>query len=80
MIPADSELFIPEDCPICIDPLSEKDTVSLSCKHSFCGKCINELVSRNCKSCPSCRGEINEFLFKPHISPIIFNNLFVKLT
>lgn len=79
MLSPDSDLFTSEDCPVCMDSLSEKETVSLSCKHSFCGNCINELVSRDCQNCPTCRGEIKEFLFKSNISPNIFNNLFSKL-
>lgn len=80
MISPDSDLFTSEDCPVCMDSLSDKDTISLSCKHSFCGNCITELISRNCKNCPACRADMNEFHFKSNISPENFNNLFAKLT
>lgn len=80
MISPDSDIFTSQDCPICMDSLSDKDTISLSCKHSFCGNCITELISRKCNNCPACRADMNEFHFKSNISPENFNNLFAKLT
>jgi SWI/SNF-related matrix-associated actin-dependent regulator of chromatin subfamily A3 len=50
---ADSE----PDCCVCMDPLSQSTVRILrSCRHSFCGDCIDQLIARQSLTCPLCRG------------------------
>ena len=58
-------------CPICLDML--KDPVLEKCGHSYCKKCLVELL-KNDKKCPQSREEINEFF--PNL---ILKNLILKL-
>jgi len=45
------------DCPICMEPVGDKNKFVTACGHTFCGTCILTNFQRN-TSCPLCRGEI----------------------
>jgi hypothetical protein len=45
------------NCPICMDPIGDKNKFVTACGHIFCGTCILTNFQRN-TSCPLCRGEI----------------------
>ena len=45
------------DCPICMEPIGDKNKFVTACGHTFCGTCILTNYQRN-TSCPLCRGEI----------------------
>ena len=52
-----------ESCPICLDEMSSKLTVTTVCLHTFCYDCLNRHMS-NCRAreanqiCPYCRTEL----------------------
>jgi hypothetical protein len=41
------------NCPICLDRFEEPKI--LPCHHSFCSKCINNVISNGQVDCPTCR-------------------------
>ena len=45
------------DCAVCLDPLSEGETVDLVCGHNYHSKCMLMWQEKN-RSCPLCREEI----------------------
>ena len=47
-----------EECIICCEERSKKDMKELSCKHSLCVNCLNNL---NKMICPFCRTEIKDY-------------------
>ena len=46
-----------DDCPICLDTFSNKETVKLECSHYFHRECIVHSLKYNNK-CPICRNNI----------------------
>jgi len=42
------------ECPICYDPIGNKNNCTTECGHSFCFKCIVSSLKRN-DGCPLCR-------------------------
>ena len=45
------------DCPICMEPIGDKNKFVTACGHTFCGTCILTNAQRNTK-CPMCRQQI----------------------
>ena len=46
------ELF---ECPVCLESLINKQPCFLSCGHTFCSPCLQQLSGRNMGNCPKCR-------------------------
>ena len=46
------------DCAVCMEDMSDRKPRNLSCGHSFCGRCLENIAKGN-KSilCPTCRNE-----------------------
>ncbi|XP_050539885.1 uncharacterized protein LOC126904704 [Daktulosphaira vitifoliae] len=49
-----------EDCAICLS--RESDVMFENCKHFFCNFCTNRLIYKNDLSCPTCRGEVMDYV------------------
>ena len=47
----------PIDCPICFEEVA--NPFILGCGHVVCEGCLKELLSRNDKKCPHCRGKLD---------------------
>ena len=48
------------DCPICLEKLTNNNTVKTSCNHYFCINCINRQLDTSSKlSCSLCRSSLN---------------------
>ena len=45
----------PIDCPICFDPIGEKNNITTECGHKFHASCLMTNISRNGFGCPCCR-------------------------
>lgn len=43
------------DCPICFDPIGEKNNITTECGHKFHASCLMTNISRNGFGCPCCR-------------------------
>jgi hypothetical protein len=52
-----------DECPICINPLTEKNICKTKCEHSYCLSCLLEHLTYN-KACPLCRSVIFDFIKK----------------
>ena len=56
--PSDSltaDLF---DCAVCMEDMSDRKPKNLTCGHSFCGRCLENIVKGTRRIlCPSCRAE-----------------------
>jgi hypothetical protein len=46
-----------EDCPICCNEMNENTSITTSCGHTYCYKCISKWV-KNKSNCPICRKNI----------------------
>jgi len=44
-----------EECPICFDPIGEKNNITTECGHNFHASCLMTNITRNGFSCPCCR-------------------------
>ena len=47
----------PEECPICYNPLGDKNVCVTECGHKFCMGCVSQHLC-NSTACPMCRSEI----------------------
>ena len=47
------------ECSVCLGDMLERSPRSLSCLHSFCTECLQQLVNNNKINCPTCR-EVTE--------------------
>ncbi|VDP08857.1 unnamed protein product [Soboliphyme baturini] len=48
-------------CPVCMN--TNSDPMVLSCGHSICSDCVEKMIARNQRKCPTCNaGEINSNL------------------
>ena len=45
-----------DDCPICLNEISENEKINTTCNHSFCKKCIFKHTFYHF-NCPLCRSE-----------------------
>lgn len=50
---------IPQSCSLCLSPQLECPSRVVSCKHMFCGPCLQRSLWTS-QSCPLCRGDIDE--------------------
>lgn len=50
------------ECPICYQEFTEKCTTQ--CQHSFCKKCIIQVLLADNSSCPYCRDDISPYSLK----------------
>ena len=48
------------DCPICFDPIGEKNNITTECGHKFHASCLMTNISRNGFGCPCCRAVMAE--------------------
>ena len=49
-----------EECPICFDKIEKDKEITTHCKHSYCIKCFNQLLTHQTKlKCALCREKIN---------------------
>jgi len=46
-------------CPICLN-YDDLPRLTLTCGHQFHEKCIKQWLDRNMRSCPTCRGQVQE--------------------
>lgn len=44
------------DCNICME--EKKNGILLNCNHIFCEDCLREWLTKNKKTCPTCRKEV----------------------
>jgi hypothetical protein len=49
-----------DECPICINPLTETNICKTKCNHSYCLSCLLEHFTYN-NTCPLCRSVIFSF-------------------
>ena len=47
------------ECPVCLSDMVERSPRILSCVHTFCSECLNQLINNRKIECPTCR-EITE--------------------
>ena len=47
------------DCPVCLSDMVDRSPRSLSCLHTFCTECLDQLINEQRIECPTCR-EITE--------------------
>ena len=52
-----------DECPICINPLTETNICKTKCNHSYCLSCLLEHLTYN-NTCPLCRSLIFNFIKK----------------
>jgi hypothetical protein len=50
----------PHECVICYDKIIPSRLFITSCHHYYCKNCIYEWISKNNKSCPTCRGDLTK--------------------
>lgn len=50
--------FDENDCPICLDKITDNNIIILNCKHQFHASCIFETMNKTNKRCPLCRKKI----------------------
>jgi ankyrin repeat protein len=49
-----------KECPICLMPLTIKESVMTPCHHIFCVKCMDQVLKSNSNQvCPNCRADID---------------------
>lgn len=48
-----------QECPICLDSISERKIRTLKCGHKFHDDCIN-IWKKEATTCPYCRAKIND--------------------
>ena len=46
-------------CPVCLNDMVDRSHRSLSCLHTFCSECLEQLINEQRIECPTCR-EITE--------------------
>ena len=49
------EMFELFECPVCIEPLIDKQPRLLHCGHTFCTPCLHKIKERDNIFCPKCR-------------------------
>ena len=45
------------DCAVCMEDMSDRKPNNLTCGHSFCGRCLENIATENRILCPTCRTE-----------------------
>ena len=45
------------DCAVCMEDMSDRKPKILTCGHSFCGRCLENIAKENRILCPTCRME-----------------------
>jgi hypothetical protein len=69
-------MYAAEDtCPVCMEELSNTNTVAMSCSHAFCAGCTGNFINKCNGQCPYCREKITEVRFKHDLLPEHFNTL-----
>lgn len=75
------------DCPICLEKLTNNNTVKTRCNHYFCVSCINRQLDSNDKLCCSlCRSKLNintdftQLVTKPKNIPGKIGKIFQNIT
>jgi SWI/SNF-related matrix-associated actin-dependent regulator of chromatin subfamily A3 len=48
-----------DDCPVCMETLSDRDPVITVCTHAFCYACIEKVIETQ-KKCPMCRAPLED--------------------
>jgi hypothetical protein len=56
------DIFNKDACVICLEPLEEKMSLYLPCKHVFHYKCCQHLIEGRSYKCPLCRENFSEAL------------------
>ena len=56
-VTCEEELYIFEmfECSVCLESLINKQPRLLSCGHTFCTPCLQQLSAGNTVNCPKCR-------------------------
>ena len=57
--PASLEPATPEQCPVCLGDLGEKNVMTTKCGHTFCASCIIKNLHHS-STCPMCRTELDD--------------------
>jgi hypothetical protein len=65
-------------CSICLSFIQKSSSISLSCEHSYCKNCILNWICIN-KTCPVCRGVVNESLIAQSIEYGLNNKLLIYI-
>jgi hypothetical protein len=74
MDPLETDYFINENCPICLETQTPGNTIALGCKHTCCVSCLKQAMKPGGKHfCVICRNTITQIRFKPNITPVNFN-------
>ncbi|MCS5650944.1 MAG: RING finger protein [Dehalococcoidia bacterium] len=74
MDPLETAYFINENCPICLEPQTQGNTIALGCRHTCCVSCLKQAMKPGGKHfCVICRNTITQIRFKPDITPDNFN-------
>jgi hypothetical protein len=70
-----------DECPICINTLTETNICKTKCNHSYCLSCLLEHLTYN-DTCPLCRSVIFNFIKKveeseteEEVNPTVYNRL-----
>lgn len=72
----ETDYFINADCPICMEPQTQGNTIALDCRHTCCVGCLKRTLKPEVEHrCPSCREKITKIRFKPDITPENFNTI-----
>ena len=43
------------ECPVCLSDMVDRSPRSLSCLHTFCSECLEQLINSRRIECPTCR-------------------------
>ena len=72
----ETDYFINDNCPICMEPQTPGNTIALDCRHTCCVSCLKQILKPQSKHCCfSCRNPITKIRFKPNITPDNFNTI-----
>jgi len=70
----ETDYFINDNCPICLEPQTPGNTIALGCRHTCCVSCLKQAMKPGGKHfCVICRNTITQIRFKPDITPDNFN-------
>ena len=69
-----AQYFMDPTCPICMTDVTPETVLALGCRHTFCGDCTVESISRTV-GCPICRVPVTQIRFRPTTARDTFNKL-----
>jgi len=49
-----------EECSVCYENITQRNGITLGCKHTFHNKCMKKWISSNHTTCPYCRAAIGD--------------------